>query len=602
MAVFTIKAPDGRKIKIKAADQETAIRGAKEWAAANPAARKLTGVVGKMDPAQAGVSDNVEQLTAPDSYKFNLDRIRRTYYPNLDDTQWQTAVNDPITNLKPADAGGLLSDGLTWGLSDEARGLSGALSPVTLGAGKDPIQAFKDFQAFEQSRRAAGAETAGPAGMAAQIGGAVLAGRPDMAAPKVAGLIPAIVQGGKQAAQQGAVAGFASAEGDLTDRARGALVGGATGLVIGSAVPATVGGVKKLISPSGGAPAAKLKSAAVLKKEGIDLTAGQATGNEKLMFREAELGGQAASDFASKQADQFTAAALKRIGAQADRATPDVLETAYDAIGKQFDNLASVTSTPFDNTLQNNLLQVAADYADTAGAPAPIVERMVNRLGELARNNGGRITGEVYKEVRSTLGRLAQRSDPATRMALRDLQNALDDAIERNVSGQTRKSWQAVRKQYQNFLVIEDAATRAGEDAADGIITPQALRGAAIRQNKRAFAKGASDFTELANAGVSAMPTLPNSGTTARAGARLFVPAGAATGATMGSMVGGPAGAVIGAGLGAVTPWAVGRGMLSNVGRRYLSNQAVGPVTDASSRFGSLLGRGLVPSLPTQGR
>lgn len=37
MAVFTIQAPDGRKIKIRAADQETALRGAKEWAAANPA-------------------------------------------------------------------------------------------------------------------------------------------------------------------------------------------------------------------------------------------------------------------------------------------------------------------------------------------------------------------------------------------------------------------------------------------------------------------------------------------------------------------------------------------------------------------------------------
>lgn len=599
MAVFTIKAPDGRKIKIKAADQETAIRGAKEWAAANPAARKLTGVVGKMDPAQAGVSDNVDPLSAGDSYKFSLNRIRSTYYPELSDEQWQSAVDNPTTNLKPVDAGGLFTDGLTMGLSDEA-GAAGRAMPFLL-SGKFG-QAYDDFQKFEQTRRAAGAETAGPLGTAAQISGAVLAGRPDVAATRVTGLIPTMVQGGKQAAQQGAVAGFLSAEGDLTDRARGALVGGATGLAIGTAVPAAVGGVKKLISPSGGAPAAKLKSAAVLKKEGVDLTAGQATGNEKLMFREAELGGQAASDFASKQADQFTAAALKRIGAQADRATPDVLETAYDAIGQQFDNLASITSTPFDNTLQNNLLQVAADYADTAGAPAPIVERMVNRLAELAKGNGGRITGEMYKEVRSTLGRLAQRSDPATRMALRDLQNALDDAIERNVSGQTRQAWRAVRKQYQNYLVIEDAATRAGEDSADGIITPQALRGAAIRQNKRAFAKGASDFTELANAGVSAMPTLPNSGTTARAGARLFVPAGAATGATMGSMVAGPAGAVIGAGLGAVTPWAVGRGMLSGVGRRYLANQAVGPVTDTAGQVGSLLGRGLVPLLPTQGR
>lgn len=36
MAIFTIQAPDGRKIKIEAADEATAIRGAQEWAAANP--------------------------------------------------------------------------------------------------------------------------------------------------------------------------------------------------------------------------------------------------------------------------------------------------------------------------------------------------------------------------------------------------------------------------------------------------------------------------------------------------------------------------------------------------------------------------------------
>lgn len=36
MPVFTIKAPDGRQISIRANDQATALRGAKEWAAQNP--------------------------------------------------------------------------------------------------------------------------------------------------------------------------------------------------------------------------------------------------------------------------------------------------------------------------------------------------------------------------------------------------------------------------------------------------------------------------------------------------------------------------------------------------------------------------------------
>lgn len=45
MAVFTIQSPDGRKIKIQAADEATAIRGAKEWAAANPVGGPPNGAV-----------------------------------------------------------------------------------------------------------------------------------------------------------------------------------------------------------------------------------------------------------------------------------------------------------------------------------------------------------------------------------------------------------------------------------------------------------------------------------------------------------------------------------------------------------------------------
>lgn len=75
MAVYTIQAPDGRKIKIEAGDEATAVRGAQEWAAANPTATKLTGTPGKMDPAQAGVSQNVQFAPGqqpPTAYKPDL--------------------------------------------------------------------------------------------------------------------------------------------------------------------------------------------------------------------------------------------------------------------------------------------------------------------------------------------------------------------------------------------------------------------------------------------------------------------------------------------------------------------------------------------------
>lgn len=53
MPVFTIQAPDGRKIKIQANDQETALKGAQEWAAANPTQSMVSAAPPDAPPAGA---------------------------------------------------------------------------------------------------------------------------------------------------------------------------------------------------------------------------------------------------------------------------------------------------------------------------------------------------------------------------------------------------------------------------------------------------------------------------------------------------------------------------------------------------------------------
>jgi hypothetical protein len=564
---------------------------------------KLTGTVGKMDPAQSDASANVQGLDPQSAYNFSLKQIRERYYPNLTDEQWQKSVEAGITNLKPVDAGGLLNDGMTMGLSDEARGLVGAIN--ALFAGQNPQQAFSDFQSFEQKRRAAGAETAGPLGTAAQIGGAVLAGKPVAAGKQVAGLLPAIFQGGKQAAQQGAVYGFASTEGNIADRAKGAVTGAATGAVLGAAVPAVIGGVKKVISPFGGA-ASKRPAASVLAKEGIDLTAGQATGSANLRYREAELGGNSAEAFMERQADQFTAAALKRVGVNANRATPDVIDTAFDTIGQQFDDLATRNGLKTDAKLVQDLQGAWKRFQNvTNESTRPrFVENFMADISEKLRTGYAFLDGAWYKSTRSELNRIMRSSsNPEFKEALREIQSALDDAMERSLRSMNPADlgkWREARRLYRNMLVIEDAITRAGEKAAEGIITPQALRGAAMKQSKRAYARGKNEFAELANAGVSALTPLPNSGTAGRLSAKTFMPFGAGAGATIGGAAAGIPGAVVGGAIGAALPGMAGQAMLSGLGRRYLGNQLVGPVTGVASQAGALLGRGAQPLLPNQ--
>lgn len=363
---------------------------------------------------------------------------------------------------------------------------------------------------------------------------------------------------------------------------KAALAGGALGAVF----PLAGAAFRKVVSPvakAGADAASKL-----LAKEGVDLTAGQITGSKGLRFREAELGGNTAAAFMEKQAQQFTAAALKRAGINATEASHDVLDGAFTQIGQQFDDLAARNFIQPDQKLATDL---QAAWRRFEGSTNPqtrpkVVERLIADI--YGSGNGKRMTGEWYKSTRSELGRLSKSQNPELAEAARDLQFALDDAMERTMkvtNPADAGAWKAVRGQYKNLLVIEDAATRAGAQSADGIITPQALRSAAIRQNKRAFARGRNDFTDLADAGVSKMVPLPDSGTAGRLSAKAVLPLGAATGAGIGGTVGNIPGAVIGGLAGAAVPWALGKAALSKAGRAYLSN-------------GALAGGKALPALP----
>lgn len=76
MPTFTLQSPDGRKIDIEAADQATALRGAQEWAAANPApkAKKPNGFVDFAKNVAGGIADDAAQLgdTLLDASPFGM--------------------------------------------------------------------------------------------------------------------------------------------------------------------------------------------------------------------------------------------------------------------------------------------------------------------------------------------------------------------------------------------------------------------------------------------------------------------------------------------------------------------------------------------------
>ena len=313
------------------------------------------------------------------------------------------------------------------------------------------------------------------------------------------------------------------------------------------------------------APTERDVAVASMKAEGVPLTAGQKTGSTWLKYRESELGGAKADQIMESQKEAFTQAALKRAGIDAPRATPEVVDQAFDTLGNHMDRLAALSDVPFDTRLQNELLAAADKYEKTAGSPAKAVDYLMHRTADLAAQNGGVLKGEAYQNLRSEMGELSASADGPTKIALGKFREALDDAVEHYAPPKLLEAWKITRSRYKNLLAIEDAVSKAGPDAALGLISPANLRTAVKNQGTRAYVRGKGDLNELARHGVATMTPLPNSGTAARIAARLTGPLGLA-GAGGAAMAGQITPALIASGMSAA-PWAVGRALLSRAGR-----------------------------------
>lgn len=379
-------------------------------------------------------------------------------------------------------------------------------------------------------------------------------------------------------ALSGAGIGAADAKARGASNEEAAIAGG-IGLGVGGALPLAARGLQKLITPAA-ASRGTTQAAQTLQREGVELTAGQRTGSKKLKYLESEVGGQAAEDITERQGRQFTAAVLRRAGINADAADPQVIDGAFTQIGQRFDDLAGRNVLRADPQFMRDIGAALREYQSNVAQSqqANVVREVVADIVGNAQNMGGQLSGDFYKATRSRLDRLARSTmDPELKNALRDIMGAMDQGMERTIAQANPAdlgAWRTVRRQYANMLVIEKAATGAGEQAAAGIITPARLRSASIGQNRRSFARGRNEFVDLANAGVQAMTPLPNSGTASRLAARGIAAIPAGVGAYLGGQQqGGAGGAIVGGLAGAALPMGIGAAILSRPGRALLANQ-----------------------------
>ncbi|GKX35268.1 MAG: hypothetical protein MnENMB40S_28860 [Rhizobiaceae bacterium MnEN-MB40S] len=458
---------------------------------------------------------------------------------------------------------------------------------------------------------------AGPMRTAGQVAGGLATGAlmaPISPSVRMAqggrGLLPVSAASGAEGATLGAGYAYGSGEG-IEDRANLAKTGLVTGGVIGAATPAVVTGATKLgqkiVSPNPISPERKAM-ADILRREGVQTTAGQQSGSKSLRYKESAIGGSKAADIFEKQYEQFTAATLSRAGITANRATPEVIDQGFRDIGRMFDDLSARNTLRVDKPLVSDLRKARANYRLRTGK-ADVVPLIDAKLKGIADDiSSGTLTGEKYQSIRSTLGEEARNATkPEVRRALYDIQNALDDAMERNIrlyNPSDAGAWTEARQLYRNMLVIQDAATRAGETSALGLITPSQLRSAATRQNKSGYARGKGDFADLARAGEALMRPMPNSGTADRLGASLATAGirggvGAALGESIGQFVGLPGGGYAGGLAGIALPAIQGRAMMSGPGQKYLTNQLLPPIgPGGNALINSMLRNSAIPQVP----
>lgn len=379
------------------------------------------------------------------------------------------------------------------------------------------------------------------------------------------------------------------------------------------ASPLLASAARRAITPL---PASAVRQEAVdtLQAHGVDsLTAGQRTGSKPLQWFEQALGdipgaGRATARAAETQGEEFTRAALRQTGTDARRATPEVVDNAFTRIGREFDRLETAYNPTIDRTMANRINHIADEYNSVVSPSnrVPVVERTVNDVfGYLA--NQGHVTGPQYKDLSSRLERARRGStDPALKETLGDLRTALHDMMERHIQNVGTPSaladlgaWREARRQYRNMLVIEKAATGAGPEAAQGLISPPQLRNAVVTQNRRAYARGDGDFADLARAGESVMRTLPQSGTAPRSYAQ-HLPA--AVFGTLGGVFGGVPGAAAAGAAAIAGPPVIGRAIMSRLMQNYLGNQRLagtqGPGINAGM-LSAILARPLPPVDPT---
>jgi hypothetical protein len=485
-------------------------------------------------------------------------------------SQWKPAQKDykALQKVTPVDP--------TEGMSGGQKFLAGAGKAMTdIGRGVGQLAGAVSQGDIDNAKALDAPLMKTGAGVAGNIAGNIAAFAPTAFIPGVNTLTGAGVLGGAMGMAQPVATG----ESRAANTALGAGLGVA-GQGVANAIGRAVRPVQSTLSPELAGLAGKAEAM------GIPLSAGQKTGSRPLAITESVLENlpfTADKQLAGREVQRaaFNRAALRTIGADADKATPEVLLAAKERIGKTFQDLSARNAVGLDDEFVTALAKVDSSVTPFS---SPKISDTVEKALELASK--GRISGQEYQKVRSSLGKAASSAfstDAELGQALKSIRNALDDAATRSITESDKKAWAEARKQWQALKVLEKAAAPTSTDAVAGNVSPAKLASALNTIDKGfKYGTGQQELGDVARVGQAFIKDqIPNSGTAQR---QFYQ-----------GLMENPFRAIPGAmGMGSVPI----QGLLnSRAGQTYLT-QGLLPNTPMLSRAGMLGGRGLATGLP----
>lgn len=309
---------------------------------------------------------------------------------------------------------------------------------------------------------------------------------------------------------------------------RVAAVGGTASELAGMATEDTVlepyarvgAGIAGSILAGGPRPAfrgddAKAGMANTLDDMGVrNVTAGQASGNRTLMAMEGRLEPTAA------QLDDFTASIMRRLGSEADTATPTALSAVQSRIVGQMDDAVANLDIVPNATFANRSAQITADYIERVpqGQLTPRIGGIAQEIRQLY-TSGTPVPLSRLRQWRSDIGNFSVSNDASTREAAHALRGLIDDMTDTALQAAGRTDDIArladARTAYREFIAVRDAASRAGAEA--GTLSPTQLNQSIIRsQGREAYATGnTTTMADMTRAGASIL----RPASTVRAGA-----------------------------------------------------------------------------------